>query len=180
MSEPSGLRDLSKMEFYKNAKRIRKNIDLWLIREFGIKKNSRSIKQVAKNISEEDQSVINEICAKYAVNPNKSYNSEYPEWYMEDEKKLIKSYCNKLIYYIVQANKLHPYFDFEWQQRRMNQNNAIGVVQNLYVEIDHIKEMFDVSLKFTTDLMDALDREEDLIKGWRQSDNKRRKEKGSA
>lgn len=180
MSEPSGLRDLSKMEFYKNAKRIRKNIDLWLIREFGIKKNPRSISQVAREISEEEQSVINEIYAKYGVNPNKAYNSEYPEWYLEDEKKLIKKYCNMLIFCIVQANKLHPYYDFEWEQRRKNQNDAIGVVQNLYVEIDHIKEMFDVSLKFTTDLMDALDREEDLIKGWRQSDNKRRKEKGSA
>ena len=180
MSEPSGLRDLSKMEFYKNAKRIRKNIDLWLIREFGIKKNPRSIRQVARDISEEEQSVINEIYAKYGVNPNKAYNSEYPEWYLEDEKKLIKKYCNMLIFYIVQANKLHPNYDFEWEQRRKNQNDAIGVVQNLYVEIDHIKEMFDVSLKFTTDLMDALDREEDLIKGWRQSDNKRRKEKGSA
>jgi hypothetical protein len=85
-----------------------------------------------------------------------------------------------LTFYIVQANKLHPNYDFEWEQRRQAQNDAIGIVQNLYVEIDHIKEMFDVSLKFTTDLMDALDREEDLIKGWRQSDNKRRKEKGSA
>lgn len=180
MSNPSGLRDLSKMEFYKNAVRIRHLIDLWLIREFGIKKNPRSIKQVAKGISEEDQKIIDSIYEKYGVNPNKSYNSGYPEWYLDDEKKLIKGYTNRLIYFLVQANKLHPQYEFEWEQRRQAQNDAIGVVQNIYIEIDHIKSMFDVSLRFTDDLIDALDREEDLIKGWRQSDNKRRKEKGSA
>lgn len=179
MSIPSGLRDLSKMEFYKNAVRIRKLVDLWLIREFGIKKNPRSVRQVIKEINDEDQKLIDEICVKYGVNPNKSYNSEYPEWYLEDEKKLIKTYTGRLIYYIVQANKLHPQYDFEWQQRRQAQNEAIGIVQNIYVEIEHIKSMFDVSLKFTEDLIDALDHEEDLLKGWRQSDNKRRKEKGS-
>lgn len=180
MSIPSGLRDLSKMEFYKNAVRIRHLIDLWLIREFGIKRNPRSIRQVAKGITEEDQKTIDEIYEKYGVNPNKSFNSEYPEWYLEDEKKLVKSYTNRLIHYLVMANKLHPQHEFEWEQRRQAQNNAIGTVQNIYIEIDHIKTMFDVSLKFTEDLIDALDREEDLIKGWRQSDNRRRKEKDSA
>lgn len=180
MGVPSGLRDLSKMEFYKNAVRIRKLIDLWLIREFGIKKNPRSVRQVVKGITEDDQKTIDEIYAKYGVNPNKTYNSEYPEWYLDDEKKLIKSYTNRLIYYLVQANKLHPQHEFEWEHRRQNQNEAIGVVQSIYVEIEHIKSMFDVSLKFTEDLIDALDREENLIKGWRQSDNKRRNQKGSA
>lgn len=180
MSVPSGLKDLSKMEFYKNAVRIRRLIDLWLIREFGLKKNPRSIRQVAKGISKEDQKVIDSIYEKYGVNPNKSYTSEYPEWYLDDEKKLIKGYTNRLIHYLVQANKLHPQYEFEWQQRRQAQNEAIGTVQNIYVELDHIKSIFDVSLRFTEDLLDALDREEDLIKGWRQSDNKRRKEKGSA
>lgn len=180
MSIPSGLKDLSKMEFYKNAVRVRKLIDLWLIREFGIKKNPRSIKQVARGINEKDQRIVNEIYEKYGVNPNKSYNSEYPEWYLDDEKKLLKGYTNRLVYYLVQANKLHPQHEFEWEQRRKAQNEAIGIVQNIYVEIEHIKSMFSVSLKFTEDLIDVLDREEDLIKGWRQSDNKRRKDKGSA
>ena len=61
MSVPSGLRDLSKMEYYKNAVRIRTLIDEWLIREFGLKKSYRSVRQVIKNITEDDQKLIDSI-----------------------------------------------------------------------------------------------------------------------
>jgi len=79
MSVPSGLRDLSKMEYYKNAVRIRTLIDEWLIREFGLKKSYRSVRQVIKNITEDDQKLIDSIFEKYNANLNKTYNGEYPE-----------------------------------------------------------------------------------------------------
>ena len=180
MSVPSGLRDLSKMEYYKNAVRIRTLIDQWLIREFGLKKNYRNIKQVIKNITDEDQKIINTIFEKYDVNLNKTYNTEYPEWYIRHEQELIANYTARLITYIASANKLNPTLPFEWEERRKHQNLAISQVQIIYTEISHIKEMFNVSIKFTEDLLDALNREENLLKGWRQSDNKRRKDKQGA
>lgn len=180
MSVPSGLRDLSKMEYYKNAVRIRTLIDQWLIREFGLKKNYRNIKQVIKNITDEDQKIINTIFEKYDVNLNKTYNTEYPEWYIRHEQELIANYTARLITYIASANKLNPTLSFEWEERRKHQNLAISQVQIIYTEISHIKEMINVSIKFTEDLLDALNREENLLKGWRQSDNKRRKDKQGA
>ena len=92
MSVPSGLRDLSKMEYYKNAVRIRTLIDEWLIREFGLKKSYRSVRQVIKNITEDDQKLIDSIFEKYSVNLNKTYNGEYPEWYIKHEQELIAGY----------------------------------------------------------------------------------------
>lgn len=177
MSVPSGLRDLSKMEYYKNAVRIRTLIDEWLIREFGLKKSYRSVRQVIKNITEDDQKLIDSIFEKYSVNLNKTYNGEYPEWYIKHEQELIAGYTARLVLYIIVANKLNPTLPFEWEERRKQQNLAISQVQIIYTEIAHIKEIFNVSIKFTEDLLKALDREESLLKGWRQSDNKRRKEK---
>ena len=65
MSVIKNLRSLSTMEFYKNAITLRKDITNWMLRNFGIKRNARSIAQVIKNIDKEDQKVIDNIFAKY-------------------------------------------------------------------------------------------------------------------
>lgn len=61
MSVIKNLRSLSAMEFYKNAITLRKDITNWMLRNFGIKRNARSVVQVIKNIDKEDQRVIDNI-----------------------------------------------------------------------------------------------------------------------
>ena len=70
MSVIKNLRSLSTMEFYKNAITLRKDITNWMLRNFGIKRNARSIVQVIKNIDKEDQKVIDNIFAKYDKTQN--------------------------------------------------------------------------------------------------------------
>lgn len=49
------------MEFYKKAIDLRKEITIWLLKDFGYKRNARSVKRVIKDISEEDKKTIDDI-----------------------------------------------------------------------------------------------------------------------
>lgn len=59
------MRKLSSMEFYKNAIRIRQRLTDWMLRDFGTKRNRRSVKQIIKEIDPTDQYVIDSIFEKY-------------------------------------------------------------------------------------------------------------------
>lgn len=61
MSVIKALRSLSGMEYYRNALFIRKDLTQWLIRDFGAKKNPKSVKQYLKDATEEEQETINKI-----------------------------------------------------------------------------------------------------------------------
>lgn len=74
MAVLKNLRSLSSMEFYKNAIRLRVDITNWMLRNFGIKRNARSVNQVIKNIDAEDQKIIDSIFEKYGKTQNKHFN----------------------------------------------------------------------------------------------------------
>lgn len=50
-------RSLSDMEFYKNALRLNQAVSEWLMRDFGTRRNPRSVNQVIKDISESEDSL---------------------------------------------------------------------------------------------------------------------------
>ena len=49
MSVLKNLQDLSDLEFYKCAKKLQDDITDFCLRDFGLKKSPRSVKQVIKN-----------------------------------------------------------------------------------------------------------------------------------
>lgn len=92
MAVLKNLRSLSSMEFYKNAIRLRVDITNWMLRNFGIKRNARSVNQVIKNIDVEDQKIIDSIFEKYGKTPNKHLCIEngwlfHPFFYENNIKK---------------------------------------------------------------------------------------------
>lgn len=70
MSVLKNKRDLSDMEFYKNAIRMNQELATWMMRNFGTQRNPRSVNQVIKNINEDDQKTIDDIFSKYGQSPN--------------------------------------------------------------------------------------------------------------
>ena len=75
MSVLKNLQDLSDLEFYKCAEKLQDDITDFCLRDFGLKKSPRSVKQVIKNIDEKDQEEINAIFAKYGRTPNQQFKS---------------------------------------------------------------------------------------------------------
>ena len=178
MAVLSNLRSLSEMEFYKNAIKMRVNLTNWLLRDFGTKRNPRSVNQVIKNIDEEDQNTIDEIFAKYGKSPNHEFQSEYPDWFVEFERKVIVELLQELVENITSANSIYPSKDFlheECAERRSFQNKAICNCYTLYQELQYITACFGTDLNKFIPFLESIEREVNLLKGWRQSDNTKRK-----
>ncbi len=60
----------------------------------------------------------------------------------------------------------------EYERRREYQNNAIVNCEQLIKELQRVVEVFDVDINLYGRYVKAIDREIDLIKKWRQRDNK--------
>lgn len=180
MSVLKNLRSLSSMEFYKNAIELRKAITMWMLRDFGIRRNTRSVARVIKDIEEADKLAIDEIFAKYGKSPNHEFQSEYPSWFVDFERNVIMKILQSLIYNITLANSIYPTDDFlndEYALRRKYQDVSISECYSLLQELQYIVACFDVNINKLQPILDRIEKEVDLLKGWRQSDNKKRKDR---
>lgn len=176
MAVLKNLRKLSAMEFYKNVIRLRKELTNWMMRDFGNKYSKKSVTQVIKNIDEEDQRAIDEIFLKYGKNPNQEFASSFPAWFVEFERKVMMDILHELIANITAANSIYAVHEFEFDLRREYQDKAIIGCYQLYQELQYIAESFNTDLNKMIPLLDSVEKEVDLLKGWRQSDNKKRKQ----
>lgn len=178
MAVLKNLRSLSSMEFYKNAIQMRKDLTIWLLKDFGTKRNPRYVTQVIKNIDEEDQNTIDKIFAKYGKSPNREFQSEYPEWFVAFERNVIIKILQELIENITKANSIYPSKDFlreEYALRRQYQDRAICNCYTLYQELQYITACFGTDLNKFIPFLESVEKEVDLLKGWRQSDNSKKK-----
>ena len=174
MAVLKNLRNLSNMQFYKTTIYIRQELTDWMLRDFGTTKNKKSVKQVIKDISPEDQQVIDEIFMKYGKSPNKVYQGEYPQWFMDHEREVILKILQELVENITRANTLYVSKGnrTEYELRRAYQDKAIGCCFVLYQELQYIISMFGTDLNKFIPILESIEKEVDLLKGWRQSDNK--------
>lgn len=178
MSVLKNKRDLSDMEFYKNAIRMNQELATWMMRNFGTRRNPRSVNQVIKNINEDDQKTIDDVFAKYSQSPNHEFVSEFPEWYVDRKRKRLLDLCDDLIENITNANSIYPTEEFlheEFAIRREFQWMAICNCKDIEQVLQGIRVDFRIDINKINKFLDMSKREVDLIKGWRQSDNKVRK-----
>ena len=172
MSVLKNLRNLSTMQFYKNAINIRKDITEWMMRDFGTTRNKKGIGQVIKDIEESDQKTIDEIFAKYGKSPHKEFQGEYPSWFMEYEREILFKIMQELVEDIIKANSIYVSNNTEYELRRAFQDKAIGCCYALYQELHYLKRVTGTDLNAFTTILEEIEKEVDLIKGWRQSENK--------
>lgn len=180
MSVLKNLRSLSSMEFYKNAIEMRKAITMWMLRDFGARKNTRSVTRVIKNIDATDRTTIDEIFASYGVSPNHEFQSEYPSWFIDFERDIIMKILQSIVYNITRANSIYPTDDFlneEYAVRRKYQDIAISECYSLVQELQYIIACFETDINKFQPIIAKIEKEVDLLKGWRQSDNKKRKDR---
>ena len=178
MSVLKNKRDLSDMEFYKNAIRMNQELATWMMRNFGTQRNPRSVNQVIKNINEDDQKTIDDIFSKYGKPPNHEFVSEFPEWYVDRKRKRLLDLCDDLIENITNANSIYPTEEFlheEFAIRREFQWMAICNCKDIEQVLQGIRVDFRIDINKINKFLDMSKQEVDLIKGWRQSDNKVRK-----
>ena len=173
MSVLKALRSLSTMEYYKNAVHIRRDITQWMLRDFGARKNPKNVALVIKDISDEDRATVDEIFEKYGRSTKKEFQYEYPDWFVDFERRHISDILHDMMTDITEANSIYPVFVFEFELRRTHQDNAIAACYRLYQELQYIQSLFPQDLNRFAPLLGDIEREVNLLKGWRQSDNKR-------
>lgn len=91
---------------------------------------------------------------------------------MHNFKSRVDQLASQLTSNVRAANSLYPTSMAEYEGRREYQNNAIVNCEQLIKELQRVVEIFDVDINLYNRYVKAIDREIDLIKKWRQRDNK--------
>lgn len=91
---------------------------------------------------------------------------------MHNFKVSINSFADSLTANLRAANTIYPQSIPEYHQRRSYQNAAIVSCEQIKMELQKIVEVFEVDVNKFGPIIKAVNREIELIKRWRQSDNK--------
>lgn len=141
---------IQEFECLSNAMRLRRSITDCLFRDFGMEK----------------------------LNPTAEHMENYAMfmWFIENERAYIINILRRLVGNIATANSIYPVRLFECDMRRKCQNAAIGNCVQLKQELQYVIETLpDVNINSYKPFVKALDKEIQLLKKWRTSDNKNRK-----
>ena len=91
---------------------------------------------------------------------------------MRIERDKVDKLCYLLTNNLRAANSIYPTSMHEYEQRRDYQNFGIVNCEQLIKELQHIVDLFNVDINVYERCIKAINREIDLIKKWRQRDNK--------
>jgi len=119
------------MEFYHNARNLREEITIFLLRDFGVRD------KVRRSFKGDDNVEVTII-------------EEYPNWLITYFRESILGILRNLMLNITAANTIYPVIPKELEQRRLYQDEAIANCQQLICELTHCADVLPVELrKFT-------------------------------
>ena len=165
-------RNVSKMEFYHNAIKLRLMITEFLLKDFGIKSRRRNL-EFAKDvydIDDEDVEEIENILSAYDL--KNSFIDNFPEWLIDKERDYFMDLLRSLMKNICSANTIHITNKEEYYIRRNYQTQAICDCENLLQEMQYIIYVTHPNVEKYMPYVDIIEKEIALLKGWRKSDNK--------
>jgi len=149
MSVLKSKRSLSKMEFYHNARKLRKELTLLTLREFGIHSRGRKLKEGAGS---EPEGFHDELIAEFSRN--------------------IRLLLRNLMYNLTAGNTIYPVNEAELVERRLYQDRAIVACEQLIQEVMYGLDMLPVKASVFMPYVSMIEFEVKLLKGWRKSNNK--------
>jgi hypothetical protein len=145
-------RSLSKLEFYHNARKLRKDITELLLRDFGVRDKVRKIKTEGSM----ELTII----------------EEFPNWLIIEFRRNILRILHNLMMNIAAGNTVYPTTPEEVVVRRQYQTAAIVNCEQLLQELMYCSDVLPIGLEKFMPFVDAVEFEIRLLKGWRKSTNK--------
>lgn len=153
------------------AYKIRTVITDLALRKFGLKEYVEKPKpETYSKWSQQQKDGYDKSVAK-----NKERYEAFIEWFIPDEQKSILNLCRNMIHEIFFANEIYPQHLCECDERRLHQDLAIGYCENLIQELQYVITTLHVNIEKYETITKMIVHEQQLIKGWRKSDNKVRK-----
>lgn len=176
MSVYKSERGISKMEFMHNAIKIRNFLTFRVLKDFGLKKKVKDKTYFidTTTLTPDERNALSKALAKTELNIS---IEEYPAWFIDRERVYILDLCRDMYQYITVANNIYISTVEEGIQRRQYQNLAITCVERLIQELQYLMNIIPtVQANQLIPFIEMSQREIALLKGWRKSDNKLRKE----
>lgn len=161
----------SPFEVEHHAYKIRTVITDLALRKFGLKEYAEKPKpETYSKWSQQQKDGYDKSVAK-----NKERYEAFIEWFIPDEQKSILNLCRNMIHEIFLANEIYLQHLCECDERRLHQDLAIGYCENLIQELQYVITTLHVNIEKYETITKMIVHEQNLIKGWRKSDNKVRK-----
>lgn len=96
----------------------------------------------------------------------------FHDWFISSERSAIVDYLREITRDVFEANSIYPTCMAEYEQRRLMQDRALGKCYGLAQELQYVIESLPVNVNKYTRFAESIQTEINLIKGWRQSDNR--------
>lgn len=151
MSVIKAKRKLSRFEVLVHANNLHDMLLELMQRNFGIK------------------SVEDYVRKKHLFNKTQIEQYAFYKTVLMQSKQKTNDVCRLLIWNVRAANTIYPKNEDEIRQKREYQNNALVNCEQLKSELMRIVTVFNVDLNMYKPYILAIQREEQLIKNWRQS-----------
>jgi hypothetical protein len=150
MSVLKNKRGLSKLEFYHNGRRVRREITMLVLRDFGIHSRGNKFKE--------------------------DTGSQQPEGYydelIEEFSKNIRQLLRNMMMNITAGNTIYPVNEIEMQERRRYQTAAIINCEQLLQEFLYCEDVMPVKVSQFMPYIEQIEFEIKLLKGWRKANKK--------
>jgi hypothetical protein len=148
MSVLKSKRGIAKMEFYHNARNLRKDVINLLLRDFGVHDKIRKSKKTEETV------VL-----------------EYPPWLIDHFRSTAIMLLRNLMLHITAGNSVYPTNIAECEQRRYYQNLAVYDCEQLLQEMQAWTDVLPVQISKIQPFVESVDFEVKLLKGWRKQTN---------
>jgi len=143
-------RGLSRLEFYHNARKMRKELTMLVLRDFGI--HSRGAKFKADTGSQQPEGFYDELIKRFSDK--------------------IFDLLENLVMNITAANTIYPVNDSELTKRREYQDEAIINCEQLLQQILYCQDVLPVKVSKFAPYIEQIEFEISLLKGWRKANSK--------
>jgi hypothetical protein len=142
-------RGLSKLEFYHNARKMRKELTALVLRDFGIHSRGAGFRADG-------------------VQPPEGYYDELLQEFSANVRMLLRN----LMLNITAANTIYPKNDAELQIRRNYQTGAVVNCEQLLQEMLYCEDVLPVKASKFMPYIEQIEFEIKLLKGWRKANKK--------
>jgi hypothetical protein len=150
MSVLKNKRGLSKLEFYHNARRMRKELTMLTLRDFGVQSRGAAFK--AATGSQQPEGFYDELIAEFSRN--------------------IRGLLRDMMRNITAANTIYPVNEAEVAERRIYQDRAIIACEQLHQELLYCGDVIPVKASKFMPYIEQIEFEIKLLKGWRKANKK--------
>ncbi|MBD5834703.1 hypothetical protein [Lactobacillus delbrueckii] len=175
MSVVKSKRSKSRLEVIHNYYKLREQMTFVLFNDFGYSRKKAAARLSHKYFLNQPREDLTEP-EKVIYDDMLNHSDRIFKEFVERERSYLTKLLQELGTHLVSANGIYITIPEEAIERRLEQDKAIAACYSIVAEFNCVLRTLPISASKYAEASKLMKREIGLIKGWRQSDNKRRKQ----